>query len=387
MVTRTVRVPLTGLSRRKKQRLERTVGRQQKIAQAIAGLMPSVQPVRWQYPRRDPVFSRWVKKRFPENNGLRSHDANQVAFKVVQNFRAWRASGYGEHPPEYEEMRWMRFCNCSTGLTYKEADGVWGVKLPLAPRDGEWFRLGTGQYQEQILERYRAEEVLFGEAEVIQEAGRYVLHQSYTPKKTPSTGYEPVTVVGVAFGVDNIAAVAVVEAGEIQEVDLFSGDKIRHHRTRMRQRRQDLQRANQMEKVRALGGEEHRYCAQQTHRISRRIIECAQRWPDPVIVMEPAAEARVRIRTQCRHRDDPQAGLADWAYTGLQSTIAYKAEDAGIQTEKVTVPALDTTCNKCGATGEYPAAGNWKEFQCPDCEYTVNADVNRALALATTPSQ
>lgn len=364
----------------KEQRIQETMERQNEIAQVIARQMPSIDHDRWGNTRRDPVFHKWVGKAFPESNGLRSHDANQVAYKVSENFQSWKTNGYRGNPPQYENVTWARFCNCNNVIRYECDSGRWSVRLPLEPYNSEWFWLWTGPFQEQFLDGHADGEMNFGDAELKQYGDRYVLNQAVTLPDTGETDYTPETAVGVDMNLTNLAALAVY-GDDIEQVELFSGDKIGHHRRRLRQMRSDLQQSGNQAKIEELKGLERRFCEQENHRISKRIVEIAEEYDKPVIVMEQLKGIRKRINEQKRSSEFT-AALNSWTFGELRSMIEYKAAKAGIKTKTVGAAYTSKSCNRCGESGTRPYKGNWSRFYCRNCDYEVNADVNAAINIA-----
>ena len=380
--TFTVQIPIRKPSQRKQQRLEECMEKQQEIAHRCSELMPTISQDRWGNTRRDSVFHRWIEKEFPDKNGLRSHDANQAVYKVSENFATWKSNGYpGERPQYKKETSWIRFCNCSDSLKYEKNDGSWGVKIPLEPYNPEWFRLRTGGYQEKFLERSFEDDVKFGDAELKKHGESYTLNQTVTLPDTRETDYEPETFIGVDLNLGNIAAVAVQRQGETKEVELFSGDEVAHHRQRLRETRSELQEAGKQDKVEELKGLEQRFCQHENHRVSKRIVEIAEQYENPVIIMENLKGIRERINEKQRSNELTTA-LNSWSFHELQSMIEYKAAKANIKTQKASPSYTSQNCNKCNERGVRPYEGNWSRFYCRDCDYEVNADANAAMNIS-----
>ena len=355
--------------------------RQQEIAQKIAELMQSISSSRWGNPKKDSVYHRWVEKHFPENNGLRSHDANQVAYKASSNFKSWKSNGYGDRPPQYKNQSWARFCNCNNPVEYDENNGGWGVRLPLEPYNGEWFSLKVGDYQEQFLEKQRNGEARFGDAEIKKYGHGYVLNQSVNVE-TEKPDYEAETFIGVDLGLNDIAVAVAWQPGDgVQQAEFFSGDKVAHHRRELRETRNELQEAGQLEKLKELKGLEQRFCQQRNHEVSKKIVELAAQYEKPVILMEELSGIRQRLK-DLKGCNEFKARLNSWTFGELQGMIEYKAEREEIKTEKVDPSYTSQRCNKCGEKGRRPYQGNTKRFYCPDCDYEVDADFNAAVNIS-----
>ena len=70
--------------------------------------------------------------------------------------------------------------------------------------------------------------------------------------------------------------------------------------------------------------------------------------------------------------------LFGWAFAKLTRFIRYKAADAGIRVVPVNEAFSSVTCHRCGKRGQRRHRGL---FHCPDCDITINADLNAAFNL------
>ena len=381
MPTITVQIPLKPVTQPKHDRLQQTVQRQNQIARTIADLMPSIDRRRWGDTRRDPVYHQWVQKEYPDNNGLRSHDANQAAYKVAENYGQWQQTGYGGGRPRYDNASWARFCNRGNGVQYEQNDGGrWSVRLPLEPYNAEWFWLATGPYQDQFLSQERC--TGFGDTELKEYSpGNYVLNQTVRLLDR-STEASPETLLAVHLGINKLATITVhdIDAGEVLDVETVNGGRVRHRWQRFETIHSELQHAGQPEKVEQINGLEHRANQQQRHTIARRIIELADDYDEPVIVLE---DDLASVPGQANERLDKswfKTLVNRWAFADLQGMIAYKAGMAGVPVRETDAADVSTTCNKCGGDGQRQP--NYDRFTCSSCGYKADADVNAAFNLA-----
>jgi putative transposase len=111
---------------------------------------------------------------------------------------------------------------------------------------------------------------------------------------------------------------------------------------------------------------------------SRRAVEYAQHFNDPVIVLEDLSYIRKSLDygKWMNHR------LHSWAFARLQGRIEDKATEAGIRVEYVNAAYTSQTCHACNRLGRRDEQA---EFVCPhdDCHISeFQADINAAANIA-----
>lgn len=383
-----IQIPIRNPSKRKKKRLESVMKKQGEIAEKIAELMPSLPKYRWSGTKADSVFHRWVGKLYPDNNGLRSHDANQVSYKVAENFGTHKTKGYPGEKPSYdsEEQDWARFCNCGNQVKYECNHGKWGVRLPLEPRNPEWFRLKVGEYQEHYFKKVREDDdARFGTAEIKKKGPSYMLNQSITFSR-PEKVEDPEVKIGVDLGLKNIAvAVGLDRDGEFlggpfsNNSPFYSGDEVRHYRDKMEKVRQRLQEAGEsLDRVNSL---KLRYPRQVNHTVSRRIVDFASGFDSAVIKFEDLEGIREDVNS-----GDPgkyhKRRLNSWAFSELQNFTRYKAEMDGVDVLEVNPKNTSRMCPKCGCVSADNRSG--VDFVCVECGYENHADFVGAWNIAVS---
>lgn len=388
--TITVQTPLHKLSERKKDRIDTVIHKQGEIAEEIVKFMPSIPPSRWGGGKNDSVFFRWVKKKFPNRNDLRAHDAYQVAYKISSNYESWRSNGYEGSRPSYTVDGWncFRICNCNNSIKYEKNNGKWGVKLSLEPRNPEWFSLKVGDYQEKHLEKAKELQESdkkgfgFGEAEVVRRKDRYILNQTINipvPKK-----HTPKTRIGIDLGLINIATVvAIDEDGNYIEgpfengSPIYSGGKVSHYRERMEDVRNRLQEAGEgVDKVKDYL---EKYPEHINHIVSRRIVDFAKELEKPIIKFENLKGIRKRINEREPSKYHKRR-LNRWSFGQLKNFTQYKAEIEGIPVVEVNPKNTSRECPNCGEISEENRDGT--DFECVECGYENHADFVGAWNIA-----
>jgi len=186
---------------------------------------------------------------------------------------------------------------------------------------------------------------------------------------------------GVDLGICNTAAVSVGD-----ETLLYPGNALKEDAHYFRQEEYDTEGED--------GPSDHAAWARQKksrrqthflHAISKDIVEqCADKGVGTIAVGHPTDI-----------RDDENWGrhgnkrLHDWAFETLLSHIEYKAEERGIDVERVDEAELKTskTCCECGtATDSHRVERGL--YVCENCELVANSDLNAAenMRATVTPS-
>jgi len=198
---------------------------------------------------------------------------------------------------------------------------------------------------------------------------------SRTRKPQASDGFTP---IGVDVGTRNLATVASADA-TLEDAVVVDGDRAQQlyseftkatHRLRERE-----------DHAENLGDVVWRYWRRFRHEFraaADAVIEYAQRWPAPVVVLEDLAYQR-RPLVACRHGRVPASA---WFPAAVQAVVADRVVEAGLPTTYVS--ALNTTkqCHDCGelATKERETIV-CSTADCPVDE--VCRDRSAALTIAT----
>jgi IS605 OrfB family transposase len=88
------------------------------------------------------------------------------------------------------------------------------------------------------------------------------------------------------------------------------------------------------------------------------------------IVLEDLGGIRETGKAKCVH---------EWSFAEIQQMIRYKAAKAGVEVVTVSPRYTSQTCSRCLHLGVRPTQSN---FQCRDCGYRINADLNGAKSIA-----
>lgn len=182
---------------------------------------------------------------------------------------------------------------------------------------------------------------------------------SFTVEDTVDTGDE--TAIGVDIGHNHLLAAD----AESRESMLVSGREAKYVRRKYRSLRESLQEAGALRARNRVGNKEQRRIRDCNHNASRRLIDWAQQFEDPVLKLEDLDGIRA---------GSEWSGVHSWHFHQLQEFITYKAQQAGIRVEKVDPFETSQRCSACGADGTRD--GDY--FSCSECDRGRHADLNAA---------
>lgn len=176
--------------------------------------------------------------------------------------------------------------------------------------------------------------------------------------------------LGVDMGIENIATTS--------DGEIFSGKNVDAVRERAARLKAALQRRGSKSAKRHLkkfSGREARFKRHINHVISKRIVSVAKD-TERGVGIEDLNGFRKTVRKAQRER------FGKWAFLQLRSFIEYKAKIAGIPVVAVNPRHTSQGCNRCG----HVSRSNRKSqaiFLCAQCGFSLNADLNAALNIAS----
>jgi len=270
-------------------------------------------------------------------------------------------------------------------VSFPKLNGTQGIGLGVHAyaivQAGERFalRLSTGKRGQYIWlplsvpPRYRrAMPRVHGDGKLFKRRGQWyaILPVPNSPPPTGCSG-EP-TFIGVDLGVVRHAAVAAPD-----RVLFFNGKPARRRREHFADLRRRYQRHQRLDRVREGQGKESRWAKDINHKISRRVVELALHYHNPVLVLERLDGIRRRTKGSKRFN----RMMASWPFRDLADKIEYKAEQLGIKVVYVDPRRTSRTCPKCGhaSRSNRPQQGL---FRCVACGYQANADLVAAHNIA-----
>jgi IS605 OrfB family transposase len=329
-----------------------------------------------QWATAQPGDSTWYAWAKAMDHGLSNKTAHENIQRVREAFRSWQSKGYDGERPTFDTDGRCTFDHEQP--RYKEHDGSLYLSLPFAAGRGEreLLPLPDSPYVSERVGHIQSGEWSNGRGELLRRGDRYEFHQ--TVAYDVEVLATPKTSVGVDVGLTNIAVAGAVRDGSRVGAELWSGAEMAEMRQRFNDRRASAQREQRVE---AIKDEERRYVNHVCHEISREVVEWAAEQRRPEIVLEDLTDIRETfIRRQREHTPDERRALHSWPFRQLQDYIEYKATEAGIPVRYIDPRDTSRTCAACGHT----ASENRQQihFECVECGYQVNADVNAAFNIA-----
>jgi len=200
--------------------------------------------------------------------------------------------------------------------------------------------------------------------------GEWFLHLGFRKPATDEPTIENGTVLGVDFGVAQIAVTSTAR--------FFSAGELNHRRREFERVRADLQARDTRGARRTLerlSGRETEYVKHVLHQVANGIVEEALDHECDGIVLEALEGIRERLPKANWH--------STWAFDTLQGYVTYKAEAEGLFVETTDPRHTSQRCPECGFTHEdnRPARGR---FECRACGCAGHADYVAAKNVAAT---
>jgi len=220
----------------------------------------------------------------------------------------------------------------------------------------------TGRLQMSAKMRKQLRQGKLGSAELVYRKGNFYLHISITIP-APEVK-QPQGSLGVDLGFSRVAVTS--------DEKFHTAKNIRHKKACYKRTRRSLQANGSKSAKRALkrvSGRERRFVADTNHCVSKQIVADAKA-NDQRIVLEDLNGIRETGKAKCVHK---------WSFAELQQMIRYKAARAGVEVVIVSPRYTSQTCSRCLHLGVRPSQSN---FQCRDCGYQINADLNGAKSIA-----
>ena len=220
----------------------------------------------------------------------------------------------------------------------------------------------TGQLQMSARMRRQLQQGEPGSAELVYRKGNFYLHISITVPAPEVT--QPQSSLGVDLGFNRVAVTS--------DNKFHTSKNIRHRKSGYKRTRRSLQANGSKSAKRALkrvSGRERRFVADTNHCVSKQIVADA-RANNQRIVMEDLNGIRETGKAKCVH---------EWSFAQLQWMIRYKAAREGVEVVYIDPRHTSQTCSQCLHLGVRP---NQSSFECRDCGYQINADLNGAKSVA-----
>ena len=210
-----------------------------------------------------------------------------------------------------------------------------------------------------------------GEADLVTKKSKFYLFQTIEVPEDDVKDVEEF--IGVDFGIVQLATVS--------DGKNFSGKEVDNVRQKITKLKRDLQKRGSKSAKRhlkKLSGKERRFKRNTNHIISKQIVQLAKD-TNRGIALENLKGFKVTVRKAQREQ------FGKWAFGELRNFTTYKAKLNGIPVVFVDPRNTSRTCSHCG----YISKSNRKtqsEFICIQCGFSLNADLNGAINIASRAS-
>ncbi|WP_240421926.1 RNA-guided endonuclease InsQ/TnpB family protein [Paenibacillus periandrae] len=205
---------------------------------------------------------------------------------------------------------------------------------------------------------------------VVQKSAKWFVQVSI---ERPTEQAEGDIVMGIDLGL-KVPAVVVTSSGKTTFVG--NGRKNKYIRRKYNDNRRKLGKLKKLSAIRKQRDKESRYMKDQNHKISRQIVNMANKENVSVMKLEKLADIRKTTRTSRKNAKN----LHNWSFYQLQRFIAYKAAIAGIKVVEVNPSYTSQTCPSCGQRNK----AKDRTYQCT-CGYTAHRDRVGAINIMRQP--
>ena len=283
---------------------------------------------------------------------------------------------------ELDDDHPVRFTNRGFRLDYSEDrrhEFCW--RVPQAGRGNAfWIPLRINPEQRELWADLFNGELSAGEFRLQQNRRNWVLHVTVEYEIETAEVPDDPTPVGFDIGESKLLmGCALTENGTPKEPFIFDGGPARQLRKEMHTTLKRLQERDCVEWRRDERFDHYQNALTDiVEKASRKAVEYAQQFDDPVIVLEDLSY----IRENLDYGAYMNRRLHGWAFARLTSRIEDKATEAGIPVRFVNPAYTSQTCHACGHIG---SRGSQAEFRCTNDECWVSeyqADINAAANIA-----
>lgn len=207
-----------------------------------------------------------------------------------------------------------------------------------------------------------------GEADLVTKKGKWYLFQTVEVPEDNIKNIEDF--IGVDFGIVNIATTSDGENFSGKQTDL-----VRKKMTKIKTALQKCGSKSAKKHLKKLSGRERRFKRITNHTISKKIVQVAKD-TGRGIALENLKGFRVTVRRNQREQ------FGKWAFDELGKFINYKAQLAGVPVAFVDPRNTSRQCSSCGFVSKANRE-NQAEFVCKECGFSVHADLNASLNIAS----
>jgi len=281
-----------------------------------------------------------------------------------EQFKSWKNNEENPRYPHFKSFIAVRYDKRTVG--FEDSDGHFDIWANIATNDGRVKvpLISCDEYTSTLDEKIDG----FQSAHLIYDDGNFYLNVIYEEEKDIPKEDEFEYFIGIDMGIKNIATVVVQDReGNVLESKFFSGDELQEKRRRYRELRRELGKKRLWKEIRRTKEKEGNYIEDQNHKISRKIVDIADKYDNSVIVMEKLEG----IRKGKKYSKDFNWKLHNWPFNQLHEFITYKAHNSSIAVRRVHPAHTSQVCRNC--FGKIERVSQPKAV-CQTCKKEYNAD-------------
>lgn len=204
-----------------------------------------------------------------------------------------------------------------------------------------------------------------GDAKLFQRGQDWYISLPIRIAQTPTVCDGEHTFIGVDLGIVRHATVSFPD-----RVMFFNGKPARQKREHFADLRRRYQMHHRIDRVKQQKGNESRWMTDLNHKISRRIVDLATLYPNPVIVLEKLDGISNRVHGSKKFN----RMISSWTFRQLIDFIKYKAAREHMPVVFCDPRGTSKTCPKCGHATRSNRPDQ-SHFRCVSCNYQANADL------------
>jgi putative transposase len=275
----------------------------------------------------------------------------------------------------------VRFTNRGWRLDYsedREHEFCW--RVPQAGRGNAfWIPLRISPAQRDLWDDLLNGDVTVGEFRLPEHRTNWVLHVTVEYEVADPEIPDDPTPVGFDIGEANLLTGCALQDGTPTQPMLFDGGRARQLRKEMFTTLRRLQERDADWRIDERFDHYQNALTDIVEKASRRAVEYAHRFENPVIVLEDLSY----IREQLDYGKYMNRRLHSWAFARLAGRIEDKARDKGIPVRFVNPAYTSQTCHGCGHLGQRNVQAT---FRCTNDNCWVSeyqGDINASVNIAT----
>jgi len=292
--------------------------------------------------------------------------------------RYYDEDDYGHPRQEHQESYPIRM-NYDEGYTLEIKQETGDIEYRVSALKYKHVRgtlHGSPQNLERLENAMNDKEWRVGTAEVINKYGKYELHVNITHTNAKvADKQDATTFIGIDVNEDCVGLAAVTES-EVKDTLVIEYPEIKKERHEYFTIRKRMQKAGQLSLESEVQGCEKEFVHDQLHQISRRVVNWAKKFENPVIVFEGLKDMRDSIEygTRMNRR------LHSLPFAQLQDYVSYKAAWDGIPSDKINPEYTSQECPNCGHTSRSNRQG--KRFKCVECGWQDHSDRKAGVLIS-----